>query len=349
MSSKLFIPVGIILLASFTILSSISRQLFYQQLVWAVLGVGIILFFRRVDWRLFFNYRWVIWGLYALAVLLLVLTHFTAPLIRNAKSWLVLGPLSFQPVELVKIALILLYAEYFSRRHLAVARWGNILTSFALFAVPAALVAVQPNLGSSLILFGIWFGFLLASGLPRKRVVVALIAFIVVGVVGWNFGLKNYQRERIRAVFYPEQSVLTYNYSVVQSKIAIGSAGFWGKGYGQGSQAQLGFLSVPETDFALAALIEEWGVAVGILVVAALAYLIVQVLRVGMRADHNFEKFICLGTAMVFGIHFLLNAGSVVGLTPVIGVTFPFLSYGGSSLLTNFFLLALVNAIRERI
>ena len=139
------------------------------------------------------------------------------------------------------------------------------------------------------------------------------------------------------------------NYSVIQSKVAIGSAGMWGKGYGQGSQTQLGFLPDPGNDFILAALIEEWGMAGGILVVGAFLALIIGILKIGSLAVRNFEKFICLGAAIVFGTQFFMNAGSALGLVPVVGIPFPFLSYGGSSILTSFFLIAIIAGIERKI
>ena len=280
--------------------------------------------------------------------MLLALAYFTAPVIRETRSWLVFGSFTVQPVELVKIALILLYAQYFSRRHLSVARWKNIFTSFFLFAIPAGLVAILPDLGSALILFGVWFGFLLVSGLPPKRVVPTVLVFIVAGVFLWTSVLKDYQRDRIAGVFFPERDALGINYSVIQSKIAIGSGGFFGKGYDQGPQTQLGFLTEPAGDFILSAIIEEWGLLGGIVVLGSFLWLIFGIIRTGMLANQNFEKFVCLGIVMVFGLQFLLNAGSATGVTPVVGVTFPFVSYGGSSLVVNFFLLPLVYAIRRK-
>ena len=346
--TSLFWPVIVILLAGLIEISSISSHLFFLQLFWAGIGFLLVFLFTRIDWRSLLNHRSFIWGFYGFSVLLLVVAAASSPIIRNTRSWIVLGPMSFQPVELAKIALILVYAQYFSRRHLAVARWGNIFTSFLLFSVPAGLTAIQPDLGSALILFGIWFGFLLVSGLPRNRVLIAFLLFAVVGLFMWQSVLKDYQRERIRGVFYPEENARTINYSVIQSKIAIGSAGLFGKGYHQGPQTQLGFLTEPSNDFILAALIEEWGFVAGFAVVGAFLAFVLAVLRVGIAAGQNFEKFICLGAAMVFGLHFLLNAGSAIGIFPVVGVTFPFLSYGGSSLFTSFFLFAIVYAIARK-
>ena len=345
---SLLLPIGILVSAGLITLLSISPHLFFLQLLWAIIGMAIMVSpFFFFDWRIIVNFRWLIGGLYALSVLLLTAALTIGPVIRNARSWLVLGPLSFQPVELAKIALILFYASYFSRRHLAIARWKTLITSFVLFVVPAVLVALQPNLGSALILFGIWFGFLLTSGLPLRRLAVVLLAFAIAGVFMWSYFLRPYQRARIVGILYPETNALGINYSTAQSKIAIGSAGFWGKGYGQGPETQLGFLPVPESDFILAALIEQWGIFGALIVIGSFLFLIFQILKIGAAAEGNFEKFICLGTVIVFGIQFIVNGGSELGFLPVIGVPFPFLSYGGSSLVSNFFLMALVAGIKK--
>jgi rod shape determining protein RodA len=344
----LFVPVGILLAASLLILSAISFHFFAFQMIWIVIGLGLIVGSFYVDIRAIFSAQWVVWGLYGIALLLMVVALLASPLIRNTHSWLVLGPFSLQPVELMKVALILLYANYFSRRHLAIARWKNIFTSFLFFVVPAAISVKLPDLGSAVIFFGIWFGFLLLLGLPWRRVVVAVVVLALTAGLIWTYVLKDYHRERILGFLYPNQNALGINYSAIQSKIAIGSGGLWGQGYGQGTQTQLGFLSEPSEDFIFAAFIEEWGVVGGIVIVAAFLFLIFQILRIGLLADENFEKFICIGAAMMLGVQFLLNTGSTTGLTPVIGVTFPFLSYGGSSMLVNFFMLAMVNSIRKR-
>lgn len=344
----LFLPLGILLAAGLVALSAISLHLFYLQLLWIALGAGLVVLFLYVDWRAVFNARWVIWGIYILALALLLFAYARGPVIRNTRSWIALGPFTFQPVELMKIALIFLFAHYFSRRHLAVARWQNILTSFFFFALPAAIAVRLPDLGSALIFFSIWFGFLLLSGLPLRRVLAALAVFAVAAGLVWVYVFRDYHRARIIGFLYPQQDVLGVNYSAAQSRIAIGSAGLFGKGYGQGTQTQLGFLSEPSEDFIFAGIVEEWGIAGGFVVIAAFFFLILQILMIGSLADENFEKFICLGAATMLGVQFLLNTGSTTGLLPVIGVTFPFVSYGGSSMLANFFILAVVNSIWKR-
>lgn len=344
----LFLPVGILIAASLLLLSALSVHFFLLQLAWVAVGAAIIILFLFVDWRSIFNFRWLIWGFYIVALGLITVAYFKAPLIRNTRSWLVFGPITIQPVELMKVGLILLFANYFSKRHLAIARWKNILTSFFFFVIPAAIAVKLPDLGSAVIFFAIWFGFLLFLGLPLRRVLVAIAVFVIAAGFIWTYVLRDYHRARIIAFLDPQGNSLGINYQLTQSKIAIGSAGFFGKGYGQGMQTQLGFLAEPTEDFIFAAFIEEWGALGGIIIVCAFLALIIQILRIGALADENFEKFICLGAAMMFGVQFLLNTGSTTGLTPVVGVTFPFLSYGGSSMIANCFILAIVNSIRAR-
>jgi rod shape determining protein RodA len=345
---SLFLPLGVLVAAGLVTLSALSPHLFLLQLLWVALGTGLVIIFLYVDWRSIFNSSWITWGIYIFAFLLLVFVYVKSPLIRNTHSWLVIGPFTLQPVELMKIALIFLYANYFSRRHLAIARWQNILTSFFLFALPAAIAVRLPDLGSALIFSGIWFGFLLLSGLPWRRVLAALAVFAVAAGFVWVYVFRDYHRARVLGFLYPQQNVLGVNYSAAQSRIAIGSAGIFGKGYGQGTETQLGFLSEPTEDFIFAAIIEEWGIVGGLVVIAAFFMLVLRILTIGSLADENFEKFICLGAAMMLGVQFLLNTGSATGLTPVVGVTFPFVSYGGSSMVADFFLVAVVNSIWKR-
>ena len=276
---ELFLPVLIIIAAGLVTLSALSWHLFFVQLIWIAMGVGFVLLFLFVDWRSVFNSRWIIWGVYGFGVALVLFAYFKAPLIRNTRSWLPVGPFTIQPVELVKIALIFLYANYFSRRHLAVARWQVIVSSFFFFIIPAAIAVKLPDLGSAVIFASIWFGFLLLSGLPLRRVFAALTIFLCVAGFLWVYVLKDYHRARIVGFVSPEQSAqsaLGINYSMIQSKITIGSAGFWGKGYGQGTQTQLGFLSEPTEDFIFAAFIEEWGIAGGLFIIITFLFLIFQ-------------------------------------------------------------------------
>lgn len=344
---KIIIPIILILFLGWIEILSISVSLARIQLIWIGLGFLILFISLKIDLRNIFNYEWFIKLIYLIALLLLIFALFFGPVIRGTKGWIVLGLIRFQPVEFAKVALVLIYASYFSRRHILVASWRTIFESFVFFIFLGIFVLLQPDLGSFLILFGIWFGFLLLSGLPGKKIAISILIFIILGFIGWNYFLKDYQKQRIIGIFYPEKNVLTINYSSIQSKIAIGSGGLWGKGFRQGTQTQLGFLTEPATDFIFSALIEEWGLIAGIAVIMSFLFLIWGLIKIGMFINNNFLKFICLGTIIIFSFNFIINIGSALGILPVIGIPFPFLSYGGSNLLINFLLISIILSIAK--
>lgn len=346
--TQLLIPAGVVLAAGLLVLLSSALHLFWYQLLWVALGLVVFFAVQRFDWRALINYRWVIGGVYAAGILLLVATLLFAPPIRGARSWLPVGPFQFQPAEFIKAALILLYAQFFSRGHMRIAHAGTLLTSFLFMALPAALIALQPDLGSAVILFFIWFGFVLVSGIRLKHLAIAAVCFAALFALLWGLWLEDYQQARITGLFAPERDPLGVNYNVIQSKIAVGSAGLFGKGFGQGTQVQLGFLPEVPTDFAFPAFIEEWGLVGAAALMAAFFTFLFAILGIGRRAEKNFEKFICLGAVIMFASHFAINVGSALGLLPVIGVPFPFLSYGGSNLLTSAFLVAIIHSIAVR-
>lgn len=329
-------------------LASSKPELFWKQLLFFTIGLVFIFLIISFDWRPFVNYRGVVFGIYCLVILLLIATYFFAPVVRGVRGWIPIGPFQFQAAEFAKIALIIILAGFFRKKHISIARISNIFLSFAYFAIPAVLIAIQPDFGSALVLFCIWFGFLLVSGIKWRHLIAAFLIFSFAVGFMWLNVFKDYQKERILGVFFPERDPLGINYSVIQSKIAIGSAGFLGKGFNQGTQTQLGFLPESATDFIFAAAIEEFGLLVGFLILAAFMFLVFGIIKIGLDADNNFSRFVCLGTAILFIVQFILNVGSNLGFTPVIGVTYPFLSYGGSSLLTNMILIGIIQSIAVR-
>lgn len=335
-------------LASLLSLLSAAKNLFYLQLAWFAIGFAALFLAFRVDWRTLMNYPRFIHACYGVSILLLILTYIFAPTIRGIRGWLVIGPLQFQAAELAKLALIIVFSSFWAKAHIGVARFQNLGISLLYFSIPALLVILQPDLGSVLILFAIWFGFLLVSGIRWGHLITAFIIFAVGGILLWTSFLADYQKERVLGLFYPERDPLGINYSVIQSKIAVGSAGFFGKGFGQGTQTQLGFLPEAQTDFILAAFTEEWGLLGGLLVIAAFLTLIVRIIKIGLASPNNFSKLICLGSVIMFTAHFVLNSGSSLGFLPVVGVPFPFLSYGGSNLLISFILIGMVQGIAAR-
>ena len=348
MDWPLLLALAFLALAGLLSLASTNAAFFWQQLVWVSAGLAAIFALSQIDLRPFLTARWFYLGFFGAAILLLVATYFFASPIRGARSWLTLGGLKLQTSELVKPALIMLFAVFFSRRHVQIARVRNLLVSFLYFALPAFLIIIQPDLGTTMILFGIWLSFLLVSGVRWRHLLAALLIFALIAAVAWIYFLKDYQKDRILGLFFPERDPLGINYNVIQSKIAIGSAGFFGKGFGQGTQAQLGFLPEAQADFIFAAFVEEWGMLGGLLVVGAFLLLIARIVGIGFKSANNFGAFACLGTAAMFVLHFLFNVGSNLGFFPVVGVPFPFFSYGGSSFLTNALLIGIIQQIKIR-
>lgn len=334
--------------ASLLAIASVSLRLFFLQALWFAVAACIIFFLVQIDFRTVANYRWMIFSCYVGGLLLLVATLLFAPIINQSRSWLALGPFRLQPSEFMKVALILLAAYFFARKHVGIAHVQNLFVSFFYFFVPTAIILIQPDWGSALVIVALWVGFLLVSGIRWRHLGIGLVVAAILGILSWQFFLQPYQKERIVGFFNPNYDPLGINYSVIQSQIAIGSAGFFGKGFHQGTQTQLGYLPEPTNDFVFAAFVEEWGFLGGAVVLAAFLFLIMRIIRIGLASADPFSQFVCLGSAILFLTEFVFNIGSNLALLPVVGITFPFLSYGGSSLLTKAVLIGIIQSIALR-
>ncbi|MBI2591704.1 MAG: rod shape-determining protein RodA [Candidatus Brennerbacteria bacterium] len=335
-------------IASLLILASSSPHLFWKQALWYLFGFTAVFGFANIDWRWLSGQLWLRQSIYWLVLGLLFITYFMAPPIRGVRSWLVLGPFQFQFSELAKLSLIIVYAGFFAARYFESALLRNIIYSFLYLLPNLLMVLVQPDLGTAVILFGIWAGFVLLSGITWRQFFAGVLIMAVLGVFAWTSFLKSYQKERIVSFLFPDIDPLGVSYNVIQSKIAIGSAGFFGKGFGQGTQVQLGFLPEAQADFIFAAFTEEWGLLGGFLIIAAFWLILYRIARIGLHTGGNYAKFAALGTLLVLILHFVFNIGSNLGLLPVVGVTFPFFSYGGSSLLTLFILIGIIQSINKQ-
>ena len=333
-------------LAGLVSLLSSSQNLFYKQLAFLILGFIFMLFISQVDFRPFENHPKAILFFYFIVMALLLLTYFIASPIRGVRGWIAMpGDFKFQTSELAKLALIILFSFFWAKAHIGIGHIKNLFRSLIYLAIPAFLILIQPDLGTVLILFAIWFGYLLISGIKWKHLIAALLVFLVSFVLMWTMFLKDYQKERVVGLFYPEKDPLGSSYNVIQSKIAIGSAGFLGKGFGGGTQVRLGFLPEAQTDFILAAFIEEWGIAGAFLLLLAFTIMLLRIIKIGMASNNNFSRFFCLGSVLMFLTQFILNTGSNLGLLPVVGVSFPFLSYGGSNLLISISTIGIIQSI----
>ncbi len=334
-------------LASLTLLASYDMTFFWKQFVWYIFAFLIIFFGSKINWRWLISQSWFRYGFYWLCIALLLITNLQSTVVRGTKSWIHIGGFQFEPVELTKIALILILAGFFSKRYISAWHGRNIFVSLLYAFIPAGLVALHPDFGAALVIFCVWAGFLLVSGINFKRLLIGLISVLTLVLLLWMFFLKPYQKDRVTGFISQDKDPLGVNYNVIQAQIAIGSAGFFGKGFGGGTQTQFRFLPEVQSDFIFAAFIEEWGFIGGIILILTFLFIIFRIIMVGLNARSNDFKFISLGTVLVFGIHFFINVGSNLGLVPVAGMTFPFLSYGGSSLLTSAILISIIQNIKQ--
>jgi rod shape determining protein RodA len=319
----------------------VGRQVGLSLMALVVMLVGSL-----VDYRALRNWTTPVVVFYALALALVVATlGFDA--IRNIKAWIILGALRFEPSELMKVALIVLLAKYFSQRHVQSYQIRHVLASGVYAAIPTMIVLMQPDLGSAVILIILWAVTLLAVGIDRKHLAGLVVLGLVAAYASWMWALAPYQKDRILAFIDPYQDPTGYGYHIIQSQVAIGSGGMWGKGIGNASQATLGFLPEPYSDFAFASLAEQFGF-VGVTALLSLVALVVwRVTRTGRHAHNNFARLYCLGVATLIAAHTIISAGVNTGLLPITGIPFTFLSYGGSHLMSIALSLGLVQSINR--
>ncbi|PIP29843.1 hypothetical protein COU12_01865 [Candidatus Jorgensenbacteria bacterium CG10_big_fil_rev_8_21_14_0_10_54_38] len=332
--------------AGLVTLASVAEEFFPRQLGWYLGALAIILLAAQVDWKRLGSHWWFRYGFYGLSVLLLLISNLQSATIRGTKSWIVVGAFQFEPAELAKLALIIVLAHFFSRRHVEAWYGKNILVSFMLMAVPMALIMAHPDFGSAVMMVAIWIAFLLAGSVHTKRLIVGLIAAAVAMVLMWSFVMRPYQKDRVVSFLFPARDPLGASYNVIQSKVAIGSGGIFGKGFGGGTQARLHFLPAAQNDFLFAAFTEEWGVAGGAALLLTFALFLYRIGAVGLRARDNYAWLIAWGGGILFAVQSFINIGSNLGLLPVTGLTFPFFSYGGSSLLTSALLVGIIQHIK---
>lgn len=320
---------------------------FRSQVIWVGIGLSLLALSQS------FNYRRLLaaaWPFYLFTLLLLVLVVLIGKSSGGQKNWLALGPIRFQPSELAKLSLILLMAKYFQamppggRRPLSF--W---LKPLGLVFVPMALILAERDLGSALFFGLIGVTFLFLAGLPARYLVYGLILVTVGGAVSYRYFLSGYQKSRIQTFLNPESDPRGKGYHLIQSKIAVGSGQWLGKGFLKGDLNKFKFLPERHTDFVFPVLAEEWGFAGGAVVLGGLSILLIMLLQGAGKLQDRFGAFLVAGVAALLFWQTVINLGGVLGLMPLAGVTLPFFSYGGSALLTSLLGLGLAaNALTRR-
>ncbi|OHA57882.1 MAG: rod shape-determining protein RodA [Candidatus Vogelbacteria bacterium GWA1_51_14] len=337
-----------ILAAGLLTMNSFSTDDYFasRQLIWIAVALAVLIGASFIDWR-FLRKSNLVAILFLAGNGLLILVLLIGQISRGVQSWLSVGGLAFQPADFMKLILILVLAKYFSRRHIEIAHIRHIIVSGLYAFIPFVLILVQPDFGSAIIIFAIWLGLIVVSGVSKKHLLGVALAGLLAFLLAWTFLFADYQKDRIVTFLHPLADIQGAGYNAFQSTIAVGSGGLVGKGLGYGTQSRLEFLPEYETDFIFAAFAEEWGF-IGVIILFGLYGVIVwRLARTAMYAATNFEALFTLGVAVMLGAHFVIHVGMNVGLLPVTGLPLPFMSYGGSHLLAECLALGMVMGMRR--
>lgn len=340
----LLIPIFLVMLAGLVTNYPIEGfgvdTLFFKQCIFVFLSVFILLFGPRFNSSLLRG-PLVSFVLYVISVLVLVSLLFFAPEINGARSWFVFGDIVIQPVDFVKIALVVVLARYLAARHINIRHIRYVITSLVMTSILFFLVFRQPDLGSSVTLLAVWAGIIFVSGVSKKHIAGILILATFVISIGWQF-TPLYQKDRILSFLDPLSNLQTTGYNAYQSKVAIGSGLILGKGIGEGTQSKLGFLPLYESDFVFAAFAEEWGFVGVILLMLLYSIILLRILYHSLHGRTNFEILFMTGISSLLFTHILVHVGVNSGVFPVTGITLPFMSYGGSHLVAEAIAIAIV-------
>ncbi|MFA6427116.1 MAG: rod shape-determining protein RodA [Candidatus Magasanikbacteria bacterium] len=281
---------------------------------------------------------------YLASLILLISVLLFGVTVRGTTGWFRLFGFSFQPAEFAKVALVLFLAWRIERQGRRFEKWQFVVATFVMTLILVGLILLQPDLGSSSILLFTWFGLLLVVGTKRRYIIGIVVAALAVAAIGWVFLFKDYQKERVLTFINPERDPLGSGYNVTQSIIAIGAGQLRGRGLGFGSQSQLHFLPEAQTDFIFSVIGEELGFVGSAIVLTLFSILVWRIVRIAEHSRSDFCSYVVVGIAFVFFFQIVVNMGAALGLLPVTGVTLPFLSYGGSSLIMNFLLIGIAQS-----
>lgn len=288
----------------------------------------------------------IAYPLYLLALVLLIGVEVIGDTRLGAQRWLEIGPISLQPSELMKVAIVLALARYY--QNMDPRRTGHmlpLLTPIVMIGLPTALVMHQPDLGTALLIAGSGFGIMFLAGLRWRYIIAAAALALPAAIYAYFFVLHAYQRQRVVTFLDPDADPLGAGYHQLQSRIAIGSAGLFGQGYGEGPQSQLDFLPEKHTDFIFTMIVEEFGLMGAFLVVGLFVWLLTLVMRVSVQAKSLFARLASGGVGITIALYVLINTAMVIGLVPVVGIPLPLLSFGGTAMLTIMAGIAIVLSI----
>ena len=345
-SVAVILIIGLINLYSATYDLPIARY-FHDQIVWIFAGVIVMILVSMINYQFFNRYAYVMYGL---TLLLLIAVFMIGRSANGSQRWIHVGFFNIQPSEIIKITCVLTLARYFKdhqeKRNMGM--W-DLIVPLMIAIPPFILVLKQPDLGTSLIIlsaaiFMIWF-----MGIERKIILITLVIFCVSVPVIWKFGLKPYQRDRVTTFLDPEKYASGKGYQVTQAKIAIGSGRFSGKGYLKGTQSKLQFLPKQHTDFVYSNFAEEFGFFGSMVLFVLYCVFFLSCFNIAITAREPFGVLVAFGFSVTLICQTLINFGMEMGVVPVVGMTLPFFSYGGTSLVASFVKLGiLLNISRHK-
>ncbi len=317
---------------------------FKKQIIFFGLGLILLFLAERSNYAL---YRFFAGSFYIFSLILLLGVLFFGFSINGTKGWFVLGGISFQPVELTKVAVILMLSLWASRQARSFKTLGFFFSSALVVLVPSLLIMLQPDFGSDMILWFIWFVVIVLAGVKKRYVGALILGVLVLFSSAWFIFFKDYQKERFLTFVNPGRDPLGRGYNVTQSVIAVGSGNFLGRGLGFGSQSQLRFLPETQTDFIFSVIGEELGFVGSFFVVGLFFLIFWRLYKIAILAHDDFSLFTIVGIWALLFVQFLINVGMNIGILPVTGITLPFMSAGGSSLLADFLLIGIAQSVNR--
>ncbi|MBI4363499.1 MAG: rod shape-determining protein RodA, partial [Candidatus Doudnabacteria bacterium] len=334
---------GLLMIYSTTL--EAGSGLMLRQVIFATIGLAALFALAFYDYR---NLKKTTAWLYSAIVLALIYVYFFSTAIRGSSRWIDLGFFQLQPAEFAKLFMVVIMAKFLDKSGEKLKSFHYVLLSAVYVGIPALLILIEPDLGSSVVIVGTWLAMLFFSPMKKKQIMILIGILIVMLALAWNFALHDYQKQRVFTFLNPQTDPAGSGYNAIQSIIAVGSGGLWGRGLGRGFQSQLKFLPERQTDFIFASTAEELGLLGSMVVLGLFFVIFYRLIKVVKSARDNFGMYLSLGIFFMFLIQVLINIGMNIGVVPVTGIPLPLLSYGGSSLITTFLALGVIQSIVAR-
>jgi rod shape determining protein RodA len=332
----------------------VSHEVFYDQLIFSFVGILIMYILSRLDYRRFYDAAYVF---YILNVIILFLVLVSGRHALGARRWIEIGGLSFQPSEITKICIILTLGRYLSNRRPSLSFgihsrlqiiWRDLIFPLGITLVLMLLIFKQPDLGTSILIFGIFLIMIFVNGIERKIILTFLAMCILIAPFAWHI-LKPYQKDRLLVFLNPNIDPLGSGYTIIQSKIAMGSGQLFGKGWLSGTQNQLNFLPERHTDFIFSVVGEEWGFLGAMFLVYCYFVVIYSGLHIAEQLNDKFGSIVAIGIVGILCLQVIINIGMVMGMFPVVGITLPLVSYGRTSFMVFSIMIGILLSLSRRV